>query len=93
MTQAPCIDRVIYDNTCEENPGEFLSVGVGVAVHHKDLFGDPGVAHGVEDSHADPEPDVQGCQATAEVPTALQALHASRDCHFKSVFKELLLKL
>ena len=47
-----------------------------VVFYQKDLFGDPGVAHCIEDGHADPEPDVKGCETSTKVPTLLHAAHA-----------------
>ena len=72
--------RYTYDNASSE------AVCVSVSVRRcevqlENLLIDPGVAHGVEDGHSDPEPDVEAGENSTEVPAGLAALHASADRH------------
>ena len=64
-----------YSDANSEDGGEFACVG-RVAVVEQNFFLDPFIVHGVEDSHANPEPYVQGGEHATKISALLQAGHA-----------------
>ena len=75
---------ITYDDATQKDPSELVSVLRVEFFVKEHLLADPRVAHGVEDGHAQPKPNIEACQGATEVATALQAVHASRDCHTES---------
>ena len=74
--------RSTYDHAGEEDPGELVLVWVVLVLVKANHFSlNPGVAHGLEDGNAKPEPNVESSKSTTEVSAALKTLHAATKCH------------
>ena len=76
------------DADCEDHD-EVLCFIVLVSIEilkAKDLFCDVWVTHGLEQGHSDPEPDVESCKSSAEIPAELEALFPSCYSHCKNEF-------
>ena len=71
-----------YTNDDSENSSESLLFLALIKFHEEEMLFDVCVVHGIEDCHANPEPNVEGSESTAEVPTTLETLHAASQSHF-----------
>ena len=64
----------------------FIALVFVEILNKKDLFSDVRVTHGRERGHSDPEPDVESCESSAEIPAEFKALFPSRYSHCKNEF-------
>lgn len=81
-------DCTYTDADCEDDDEVlcFIALVCVEIVNEKNLSCDVRVAHGLEQGHSDPEPDVESCESSAEISAELEALFPSCYSHCKNEF-------